>query len=404
MKIVCAIKYMNIMKKNKLKDQKQKESVNIWAKKGFKGSIIAGTGFGKSRCGVLAIGESLRKNANKNWNALVLVPTIQLKDQFREEFIKWGYDDIVDDVIFTCYQTAYKMEDHHYNIVVCDEIHLGLSPEYRKFFEQNTCNRLLCMTATIPEDKEYEEYLNSLSPIVYMITLNQCVKLGLVSPYEIVCISIKLTAQEQTTYDRAQKLFLYYKYKLGQFDAFDEANRIIKDKNAHQEDKRNAVMFYKAIKDRKDVVDTASNKITVLQKIVLNNPDKKILTFSGSNDFTNKMCESIEPLGVTYHSNMTKKQRTLSLEQFKGNINVLCSTKALNQGFDVEGAEIGIICGLTSKSLTMIQRIGRLLRYEENKIGKIVIVYVADSQEDKWLKNAVRSFNNIKYINDIKKL
>ena len=398
---------MNIMKKNKLKDQKQKESVNIWAKKGFKGSIVAGTGFGKSRCGILAIGETLRRNNLGRSNkpaGLVLVPTIQLQNQFKEEFIKWGYEDVLDNVEFMCYQSAYKLVGHHYDVVVCDEIHLGLSPEYRKFFENNIYDRLLCMTATVPEEKEYEEYLNSLAPVVYIITLNQCVNLGLVSPYEIVCVSIKLTVQEQITYDKAQKLFLYYKYELSQFNAFDEANRIIKDKNAYPEDKRKAVMFYKAIKDRKDVVDTASNKITVLQKIVLNNPDKKILTFSGSNDFTNKMCESIKPLGVTYHSNMTKKQRTLSLEQFNENINVLCSTKALNQGFDVAGAEIGIICGLTSKSLTMIQRIGRLLRYEENKIGKIVIVYVADSQEDKWLKNAVRSFNNIKYINDIKKL
>lgn len=390
--------------KYKLKDQKQKDAVNNWASKGFTGTIIAGTGFGKSRCGVLAVGESLRQNPNKNWNALVLVPTIQLKDQFREEFIKWGYDDIVDDVIFTCYQTAYKCEDHHYNIVVCDEIHLGLSPEYRKFFEQNTWDRLLCVTATVPEEEEYAAYLTSLAPVVYTITLNECVNFGLVSPYEIICMGIKLTYKEQQTYDKAQKLFLYYKYKLGQFNAFDEANRIIKDINADGNDKRNAVMFYKAIKDRKDVVDKASNKITVLQKIVLNNPNKKILTFSGSNDFTDKMCESIEPLAVRYHSKMTKKQRNTSLESFKTTKNVLCSTKALNQGFDVEGAEIGIICGLTSKALTMIQRIGRLLRYKENKIGKIVIVYVADSQEDKWLKNATRSFNNIKYINDIKKL
>ena len=206
-------------------------------------------------------------------------------------------------------------------------------------------------------------------------------------------------------YDKAQKSFLYYKYELGQFDAFNEANRIIKDKNAYPEEKKNAVMFYRAIKNRKNVVDTASNKLTILQKIVLSNPNKKILTFSGSNDFTNKMCESINPLGVTYHSKMTKKQRNLSLEKFnEGSVCVLCSTKALNQGFDVSSAEIGIICGLTSKALTMIQRIGRLLRYEKDKIGKIVIVYVADSQEDKWLKNATKSFNNIKYIDDIKKL
>jgi len=233
-----------------IKTERQKEAVNKWANAGFTGSIIAGTGFGKSRVGVLAVGETIRRNRENN--ALILVPTIQLKDQFREEFIKWGYDDIVDDVIFTCYQTAYKCEDHHYNIVVCDEIHLGLSPEYRKFFENNTWDRLLCMTATIPEEEEYAEYLNSLAPIVYKITLNQCVKLGLVSPYNIICVPVKLTSNEQKEYDKAQKQFIHNKYKLGQFDAFNEAKRIVGDKNATGEEKAAAFQFYKAIKKKKE--------------------------------------------------------------------------------------------------------------------------------------------------------
>ena len=395
---------------DEIKAKKQKEAVNKWARAGFTGSIIAGTGFGKSRVGVLAIGETLRrigppKLLGSVYAGLILVPTIQLQDQFREEFIKWGYEDVLNNVKFMCYQSAYKLVGHHYDIVVCDEIHLGLSPEYRKFFENNLYDKLLCMTATVPEEEEYANYLSSLAPAVYKITLNQCVKLGLVSPYNIVCISIKLTSVEQQEYDKAQKQFLHNKYKLGQFDAFNEANRIIKDKTATSEERGTAAQFYRAIKKRKNVVDSASNKITILQKIVLSNPGKKILTFSGSNEFTDNMCKSIEPLGVTYHSNMTKKQRNLSLKKFNnGSCSVLCSTKALNQGFDVSDTEIGVICGLTSKSLTMMQRIGRLLRYKENKIGKIVIVYVADSQEAKWLKNATKSFENIRYINSIKNL
>jgi superfamily II DNA or RNA helicase len=381
--------------------------VNSWAKSNFIGTIIAGTGFGKSRCGVLAVGETLRRiDSGVNEPAgLVLVPTTQLRDQFKKEFIKWGYADILDCVEFMCYQSAYKLIGHHYDVVVCDEIHLGLSIEYRKFFENNIYDKLLCVTATVPEEEEYEYYLKTLAPTVYEIDLETCIKLGFVSPYNIFCISVKLTPQEQKEYDKANQSFIHYKYQLGQFDAFNEAKSIMANQDAYAEEKKNAIMFYRAIKNRKSVVDTASNKITVLQKIVLNNLDKKILTFGGSNEFTNAMCEAVAPLAVTYHSKMTKKQRNLSLELFNNTTkNVLCSTKALNQGFNIQGAELGIICGLTSKALTMIQRIGRLLRYQENKIGKIVIVYVADSQEDKWLKNAIKSFNNVNYIDDIKKL
>ena len=131
---------------NKIRDIEQKSALNKWAGQGFIGSVIAGTGFGKSRVGVLAVQYALKDGGN----ALILVPTVQLQDQFIEEFDKWGVSH--ENVEIMCYQSAYKLKNKHYNIVVCDEIHLGLSPVYRKFFENNKFNMLLCMTATLPED------------------------------------------------------------------------------------------------------------------------------------------------------------------------------------------------------------------------------------------------------------
>ena len=378
---------------NQVRDIEQKKALNAWANQGFRGSIIAGTGFGKSRCGVLAI-EHVLKNGG---NALILVPTVQLQDQFIDEFDKWGVS--TDNVEILCYQSAYKLKDNNYSVVLCDEVHLGLSPQYRKFFENNTYRNLLCMTATLPEDEEYRELLHDLAPVRYKITLDQCVDMGIVAPYNIYCKALSLTPAEKDEYKKINNSFVYYKYQLGQFDAFDEAKRLLADKNAHPADKKSAVLFYKAMRDRKKVVDFASNKVAVFQNLVFENMGSKILAFSGANDFTDELCASVDPLSAAYHSNKTKKQREKALEDFKtGAINVLCSTKALNQGLDIPDANMGIICGITSKALSMIQRVGRLVRFQENKIGEIYILYVKDSQEEKWLKNATRSLNNINWI------
>ena len=208
-----------------------------------------------------------------------------------------------------------------------------------------------------------------------------------------------MTPVEQKEYKKINNSFVYYKYQLGQFNAFDEAQRIMGDKNAHPSDKKSAVMFYRAIRERKKVVDFASNKIAEFQKLVLNNMGSKILAFSGANDFTDQLCASVSPLSATYHSKKTKKQREKALEDFRTNkINVLCSTKALNQGLDIPDANMGIMCGITSKALPMIQRIGRLIRFQEGKVGEIYILYVKDSQEEKWLKNATKSLNNVNWI------
>ena len=382
---------------NKIKDQEQRTALNLWAKAGFCGSVIAGTGFGKSRIGVLAIAHILKQNSRGNKKAaLILVPTVQLQDQFKEEFAKWNLEHCLDKVDILCYQSAYKLIGHHYDIVVCDEIHLGLSEEYRKFFKYNIYDNLLCMTATPPEEFEYRELLNTLSPTVYEITLDKCVELGIVSPYKITCMPVSLTKQERKDYKDINNKFLYWKYQLGQFDAWDTAKSIMGNANASPQDKQAAAQFYRCIRARKVIVDFACNKITKFKKLYSNNTESKILVFSGANEFTDKLCDSIAPNAMAYHSKKTKKQKDLALESFKnGEINVLCSTKALNQGFDVPNANMGILCGITSKSLSMIQRVGRLVRFKEGKIGNIIILYVADSQEEKWLKNATKNLNNV---------
>ena len=380
---------------NKNKTIEQKKALNSWAANKFIGSIIAGTGFGKSRCGVLAIEHAL-KYGDK---ALILVPTVQLQTQFRDEFNKWKLGHLLNNVEILCYQSSYKLSGNHYDIVVCDEVHLGLSKEYRKFFSNNTYDKLLCMTATLPEEEEYRKLLYTLAPIIYSITLDKCVELGIVSPYTINCIPIELTKSERDDYKTINNKFVRCKYALGPFDAFNNAKSIISNSNSHPDDKRVAAQFYQAIRERKSIVDFAENKITAFQKLVGDNINNKILVFSGANAFTDQLCESVAPLAVSYHSGKTKKQKESALQQFRDNtINILCSTKALNQGLDIPNANVGIICGLTSKSLSMIQRIGRLIRFQEGKIGSVYILYVKNSQEEKWLKNSVKTLDNVNWL------
>ena len=385
---------------HEIKDREQKKALNAWAKGGYNGSIIAGTGFGKSRCGVLAVChiiDNLDKNKTKHEpRALILVPTVQLQDQFKEEFKKWDKESYLMHVEVMCYQSAYKLIDEDFDIVVCDEVHLGLSPKYRKFFENNTYNALLCMTATLPEEEEYNLRLQEIAPINYTITLDKCVSLGLVSPYEIHCVPVKLTDIEQADYKKVNNKFVYWKYQLGNFDAFNEAKRVLADSSAPPEKKQAAAQFYACIRARKKIVDFASQKIYALQKIVVNNPEEKILVFGGANAFTDQLAEATETLSTVYHSGKTKKQKEQAIKDFKdGTKPVLCSTKALNQGFDVPDAGMGVICGLTSKSLSMVQRVGRLIRFQEDKVGRIFILYVKDSQEEKWLNNSIKNLKNV---------
>lgn len=374
------------------KDRKQRDALNRWAASGAIGSIVAGTGFGKSRCGVLAIKWAL----NEGGRALVLVPTTQLQVQFAEEFEKWDAGHLLDRIDIVCYQSAYKLVDQHYSIVVCDEVHLGISEQYRKFFHNNTYDKLLCMTATVPEDDEYRNYLMKLAPIRFHLSLDECVALGLVSPYEIVCIPLELNEEDKKEYKAAQLKFVRSKYLIGEFDTFTAAKLILAKKM--KGDMGAAKRFFQAIRERTNVINHATVKIDKAKELIKQHTNDKILVFTGSNKFSDTMADALD--AFVYHSGLTKKQREVALDDFRGTDgSVLCSTKALNQGFDVPDASIGIIAGLNSKSLPMIQRVGRLLRLgTDGKVGKIFILYIKDSQEEKWLKNAVKTLNNVQWL------
>ena len=375
-----------------VKDAEQAKALLMLRLRGWKGSVIAGTGFGKSRVGVNAIREITLEEDSRP--ALLFVPFDHLKDRFKDEFEKTGGMP-ERKIQMECYASIEKLDPSAYSIAVCDEVHLGLTDRCLDFYNIFK-GRLVFLTATRPEDSIYLQRMLHLCPVVYEISLDECVRKGLVAPYRIECISVQLTPEEQLKYSIVSKNFGYWKGKLG-FDPFNTAKHILKGPSQYRKEDMNAALgFLRAIKQRKGLVDHAFNKIRVSSRLVSELSGKKLI-FGGDNAFTDLLASNI-PGSVTYHSKIRPKLREAALDHFRTGIsNTLCSTKALNQGLDIPDASIGIICGLTSKALTMVQRVGRLVRIDSNdpdKTGKVVIVYVKDSQEEKWLRNALRTLDS----------
>jgi superfamily II DNA or RNA helicase len=389
---------MNLEGKSKRDIAQQVAGKNL-KQAGYNGSVIAGTGFGKTRVLVNAAIEKVNNGQNR---VLVLVPFDHLKDRFKTEFINvlgrtFGVYFWNTNVQTECYASIEKLDPTDYCMILGDEIHLGLTDRCMEFYrraERLKIPMTFC-TATLPEDPEYRKRLLNIAPPVYEITIDECVVQGFVAPYSIQCIGIDLTDEEAKKYKTVNANFGYWKGKLG-LDAFRFANIILGNKKAYNKNMIEAALgFYRAIRQRKKIIDHAMNKVFMAKEVV-NALSGKKLVFGGDNEFTDLLHGSIDGSGV-YHSKVPKKQRDAALDDFRtGRIDVLCSTKALNQGLDIPDASVGVICGLTSKSLTMIQRVGRLVRRDPadpDKTGNVVIVYVKDSQEEKWLHNSLKDID-----------
>jgi superfamily II DNA or RNA helicase len=205
-----------------------------------------------------------------------------------------------------------------------------------------------------------------------------------------------------------------------------------------------------AMRTRKDFLYNYEGKLNVTKQIIekLNVPT---ITFSQTIDFANKLVEILGDKARAYHSelesetieyeetvfrktltsaksyriktggvitpnieqkgyNITfKKQKRIGVNKVKEGIlkgfptkyNTLCTAKALDEGFNVEGIQCAITCSATSKRRQTVQRNGRALRFIKGKKAILVNLYVKNTQEETWLNNRQRGETNVVWIDSV---
>ena len=384
------------------KDKVQMEHIQAWISKGMRGTSVAATGVGKTRMGLLAIDQALESDPNAT--ALIIVPTENLRDnEWIDELKKWKLSHYKKRIEFQCIQTAYKYEEYHWNIVIVDEVHTTLSPEYRKFYENNSWDCLYCLTATVPENPEYKKFLKSIAPIVKKTTLDDALDEGLISPYKVYNLGVSFTPEEAKEYNKIDKLFILAQNKLGgPWEAFKNATkwRTSKDKD----ESKWANIFYIMMQKRKQLCFNVSSKIDIIEQIVNKYSNRRALVFSESIKFASTLQERLDDQCVTFHSKMKKKEREDALKLFgdgRTKKRVISSVRALNQGLNVPECSLGICAAGSSKALDNVQRTGRTLRLQENKIAIYFNLYVRGTQEVKWVRKRTKDEYNAKWIDNL---
>lgn len=101
-----------------------------------------------------------------------------------------------------------------------------------------------------------------------------------------------------------------------------------------------------------------------------------------------------------YHSGMGESGRTSALRRFEdGEIHVLVSCKALDEGFNVPEADVGIIVSSTNSDRQRIQRLGRILRKKGGGESRLYYLHIEDSTEEMTLLHALsEGMNGIRLI------
>lgn len=322
----------------------------------------------------------------------MIVPTEVLKNQWiqilgQENLIKNCSVEIINSVIKKTYVI---------DLLVIDECHRLGSDSFATAFKCVTYKFILCLTATLSRLDEKEWIIKQYAPICDEVTLSECKKNGWIANFSEYKVLIDVDMTEYNTqhriftnhfaffdydFNKAMSIVSDYNRKL----AFArETNQTVKEVSLH------AAQFIKSLKARKSFVQNHPRKVEVAREIIKAFPDRKIITFSQ----TAKMAESIG-IGSVYHSKIPTAKRSEIIKLFnESKSGVINSVKALTEGVDVKGLNVGIsICG-NSSQINRRQSLGRSIRKSEDDTEALMFhLIINNSMEEEWFRRSSKGLS-----------
>ena len=137
--------------------------------------------------------------------------------------------------------------------------------------------------------------------------------------------------------------------------------------------------FMKLLKKRKSFVLSHPKKFELANKILDYRKNKKCILFSS----TIKDAELFKNRAYVLHSKKKKKENKEIIEKFNlekiGNIS---TSKSCDAGVDIKGLSVGIIISGDSSTTRMVQRTGRCIRLEINKLAEMFSLVIAGTNDE----------------------
>jgi superfamily II DNA or RNA helicase len=358
----------------------QKDALGLWKAAGNKGIVEVVTGAGKTIFALSCIRDIAAETT------LVVVPTIALLDQWWEEaasFFRVSLGDVnivtaagrlrAGTINLAVLNTASKLglgkRKEPYFLVV-DECHKAASQKFRTALDGAPVATLgLSATPERPYDEGLEDVLvPKLGPIIYRYTYRDALRDKVIVPFQLKNIVFDLEPDRQAEYDKLTKAI----------------GRAI-HRNGLDDDRTVALLLRRA-----RVMNLSLNRIRLALRLVLAHKGSRTIVFhediEACNVIQEILAEATLRAGV-YHSKMKVRHRAEILSAYRhGELDVLITCRALDEGFNVPETEVGIIAASTATRRQRIQRLGRVLRPVRGKDSAVVYSLVATDPEIKRLR------------------
>ena len=359
------------------RNEKQREVSKIWLDSSRIGTLVLGTGFGKSKVTMDIMGELFKSGElTQSSKILLLADSEKLRDDnWKDDFKKWNVEWMWEHVQAECYQTAYKWENTEWDLVIADEIDFGLTEEYSKVFAKNKFKMVLGLTGYI--DPAKKELVELIAPVLITYTTQDAQADGILNSTQVVFVEYDLSRNPHD---------VIIEYVVGgKKKSFKQSEN---DAYAYLEDKCN--VYYGMITNLESDPDIAFGldrvKVSKLNQLkakykryimqrkialfggiaakvkakeliakILEKPSNKVLTFSMYTDQADAITHN------TYHGK-NKKDNTSLEDLNSGNIRAVGVCKAVNRGINLVGVNNIIMESYEGSKTAFHQRHGRGMR------------------------------------------
>ena len=388
------------------RDQVQQDAYQAWINQNSVGTIIGGTGLGKTLVGIWACKNEWRHwkdiDRTRDVKILWLTNSIRLKEVGTpEDFDKWDNKHVLEFMTMETYQSAYKWVDTKWDLVVADEGDFALTPEYSKFFDNNQYTKLMILTATSTPEKT-TNYLDRLAPICFTYTTQEAQKAEILNDTRITFVKFLLSEEktiqlkgfkqsEQGMYEYLQKKVTSSWFALNSLEADPLATKKQVDYAKKQ--------FQWAISNRKEFLYTLQSSAKIAKQLAKRRIEQghKVVSFS-------KRTEQAEKIALhTYHSK-NKKDSTVIEDFNSGKIKGFGVVDAINRGENLVGLDTIILESYDSSTTSFQQRHGRGTRLDITELLDVYILlphYIANdleapTQASVWAEAMVKEFDTSK--------
>jgi superfamily II DNA or RNA helicase len=383
----------------------QVKAVEAWLVNQCRGSIIYGSGTGKTEIAFECARKAAGMKCTKRFNILMLVPRIVLIEQNYRRLVRYGIQsekigryfgeqkDICEITIST-YQSAVANLDivKRADMVILDEVHLASTTarSFSRIFDiisNGSSKALLGLTATIDEVDPKNQIIMAIIPPARKYLIKDAVTDGRLARPIINPVKVNLTEQEQKTYDEYSRKIRTISARFKRYDA--EAMMELAKQGGFPSWQAKA--WFLNVRKRKGLLASAENKLaTAVELIRTKHPNQKVMVFSETLESIRKLKQQLKSKGIEamlIDSRMQSFRRQQVLSEWGKRFYPLLSVHTLEIGYDVPEVGIEIILATTSNMNQIVQRIGRVLRKVKGKKTALVyVIYVSDSKDDNVLK------------------